>query len=227
MEPLLKRLLRSLGGSEANFLEVCFGRIPSGNFHTKATSKKSGPPSGNFRPNPPELPRSPIRELFQSRGWLEDLIHLSSGTKKEHKPKLSSPDIFRWGRCLAHEGVGAKKFGMSLEIREIELSWRISRDFAGISRQCLKSLRKKSLCSFLFPNSTSFLQHKGARTLGYRWASTGVKKALSLGNSEKNLKRGSRGLSAAGRNSLKKSRKLQFSKFFAGFRLVFDSLSEI
>ena len=27
-----------MGGSEANFLEVCFGRIPYGNFHTKATS---------------------------------------------------------------------------------------------------------------------------------------------------------------------------------------------
>ena len=46
MEPLLEGLLRSLGGSEANFLEVCFGRIPCGNFYTKATSKKSRPPSG-------------------------------------------------------------------------------------------------------------------------------------------------------------------------------------
>ena len=35
---------------EANFLEVCFGRIPCGNFLTKAASKKSRPPSGNFRP---------------------------------------------------------------------------------------------------------------------------------------------------------------------------------
>ena len=33
----------------------------------------------------------------------------------EHKPKLSSPDIFRWGRGLPREGVGAKKFSMSLE----------------------------------------------------------------------------------------------------------------
>ena len=38
MEPLLEGLLRSLGGSEANFLEVRLGRIPYGNFHTKATS---------------------------------------------------------------------------------------------------------------------------------------------------------------------------------------------
>ena len=44
--------------------------------------------------------------------------------KKEHKPKLLSPDIFRWGRGLPHEGVGAKKFGMSLETREIKLFWQ-------------------------------------------------------------------------------------------------------
>ena len=70
MEPLLERLLRSLGGSEANFLEVCLGRIPYGNFHTKATSKKSRQPSGNFRLNPPELPRSPSRSFSSHEaGW--------------------------------------------------------------------------------------------------------------------------------------------------------------
>ena len=58
------------GGSEANFLEVCFGRIPSGNLHTKAASKKSRPPSGNFCPNPPELPRSPSRSFSSHEaGW--------------------------------------------------------------------------------------------------------------------------------------------------------------
>ena len=45
-------------------------------------------------------------------------------TKKEHKPKLLSPDIFRWGGGLPREGVGAKKFGMSLETRDIKLFWR-------------------------------------------------------------------------------------------------------
>ena len=45
-----------------------------------------------------------------------------SGTKEEHKPKLLIPDIFRWGRGLPCEGVGAKKFGMSLETREIKLN---------------------------------------------------------------------------------------------------------
>ena len=47
-----------------------------------------------------------------------------SGMKKEHKPKLLSPDIFRWGRGLPREGVGVKKFGMSLETREIKLFGR-------------------------------------------------------------------------------------------------------
>ena len=70
MEPLLEGLLRSLGGSEANFLELCSGRRPYGNFHTKATSKKFRSPSGNFSLNPPELPRSPSMS-FSSReaGW--------------------------------------------------------------------------------------------------------------------------------------------------------------
>ena len=54
-----------------------------------------------------------------------------SGAKNEHKPKLLSPDIFRWGGGLPREGVGAKKFGMPLETREIE--------------------REKSLCSIFGP----------------------------------------------------------------------------
>ena len=42
---------------------------------------------------------------------------LSSGTQNEPKPKLLSPYIFRWGGGLPLEGVGAKKFGMSLEFK--------------------------------------------------------------------------------------------------------------
>ena len=40
---------------------------------------------------------------------------VSQAKKKEHKPKLLGPDIFRWGGGLPREGVGAKKFGTSLE----------------------------------------------------------------------------------------------------------------
>ena len=51
-------------------------------------------------------------------------LSFKAGTKKEHKPKLLSPDIFWRGRGLPREGVGAKKFGMSLETREIQLFGR-------------------------------------------------------------------------------------------------------
>ena len=54
-----------------------------------------------------------------------------SGTKKEHKPKLVSPDTFRWSGGLPCEGVGAKEFGMSLKTREIKLFWR---DIPGFCR---------------------------------------------------------------------------------------------
>ena len=64
----------------------------------------------------------------------------TSGTKKENKPKLSSPDIFRWGRGLPREGMGAKKFDMSFETRENNffLLGGISRDFAGIFESARK-----------------------------------------------------------------------------------------
>ena len=51
--------------------------------------------------------------ILRTRGFL---------TKKEPKPKLLSPDIFWWGGGLPREGVGAKKFGMSLETQGIKLS---------------------------------------------------------------------------------------------------------
>ena len=51
--------------------------------------------------------------------------------KNEPKPKLLSPDIFRWGGGLPREGVGAKKFGRSLETQGIKLFWR---DIPGFCR---------------------------------------------------------------------------------------------
>ena len=63
-----------------------------------------------------------------------------SGTKNEPIPKLLSPDIFRWGRGLPREGVGAKKFGMPLETREIKLFWR---DIPGFCRDIPPSAPKK------------------------------------------------------------------------------------
>ena len=59
------------------------------------------------------------------------LRDFKSGTKKEPKPKLLSPDIFWWGGGLPREWVGAKKFGMSLETQGIKLFWR---DIPGFCR---------------------------------------------------------------------------------------------
>ena len=67
-----------------------------------------------------------------------------SGTKKEHKPKSG---YFRWGRGLPHEGAGAKKFGMSLETREIKLFWRdilgFCRDIAAVPEEFEKIRQEK------------------------------------------------------------------------------------
>ena len=75
-----------------------------------------------------------------------------SGTKKEPKPKLLSPDIFWWGGGLPREGVGAKKFGMSLETQGIKLFWR---DIPGFCRDIPeapeKFEKKKGLCSIFVP----------------------------------------------------------------------------
>ena len=51
--------------------------------------------------------------------------------KKEPKPKLFGPDIWQWGVGLPREGVGAKKFGMSLETQGNQTFWR---DIPGFCR---------------------------------------------------------------------------------------------
>ena len=77
---------------------------------------------------------------------------LSSGQKNEHKLKLLGPDVFWWGGGLPREGMGAKKFGMSLETREAKLFWRdIPGFFAGMSQRVPKSLRNISLRSVGVP----------------------------------------------------------------------------
>ena len=91
--------------------------------------------------------------IFRSLFWTPDargfcLLH-GSGTKNEPKPKLLSPDIFRWGRGLPHEGVGAKKFGMPLETREIKLFWQ---DIPGFCRDIPEAPEKfeKKMFGFNF-----------------------------------------------------------------------------
>ena len=72
-----------------------------------------------------------------------------SGTKKEPKPKLLSPDIFWWGRGLPREGVGAKKFDTSLETQGIKLFWR---DIPGFCRDIPEAPEKfeKKMFGFNF-----------------------------------------------------------------------------
>ena len=81
------------------------------------------------------------------------LIHfeLDSDTRKEPKPKLFGPDIFGWGGGLPREGVGAKKFGMSLETQGNQTFWR---DIPGFCRNIPgvpDKFEKKGLCSILVP----------------------------------------------------------------------------
>ena len=81
--------------------------------------------------------------------WVTMRITHVSGTKKEPKPQLLSPDIFWWGRGLPREGVGAKKFGMSLEAQGIKLFWR---DIPGFCRDIPEAPEKfeKKLFGFNF-----------------------------------------------------------------------------
>ena len=79
---------------------------------------------------------------------------LSSGKKKEPKPKLFGPDILQWGRGLPRERVGAKKFDMSLETQGTKL---FGRDIPGFCRdipEVPEKFEKKSLCSIFVPYIT-------------------------------------------------------------------------
>ena len=67
--------------------------------------------------------------------------------KKEPKPKLLSPDIFWWGGGLPPKGVGAKKFGMSLETRETKL---FGRDIPGFCRDITEVPEKFEKKMFVF-----------------------------------------------------------------------------
>ena len=67
---------------------------------------------------------------------------LAAEKKKEPKPKLFGPDSFQWGRGLPCEWVGAKKFDMSLETREIKL---FGRDIPGVPE---KFEKKKFVFNF-------------------------------------------------------------------------------
>ena len=79
--------------------------------------------------NPPIDDTDPIRKVCIDPRSHTDLQN--SGKKKEPKPKLFVPDIFRWGGGLPRERVGAKKFGMSLETQGNQT---LGRDIPGFCR---------------------------------------------------------------------------------------------
>ena len=76
---------------------------------------------------------------------------------------LFGPDIFSWGGGPPREGVGAQKFGMSFETQRSKTFGGISRNFAGISRRCPKSSRKKSLCLIFSSPILSLQGHSGTK----------------------------------------------------------------
>ena len=72
----------------------------------------------------------------------------AAGKKKEHKLKLLGPDILRWGGVIPREGMGVKKFGLSLEAQGNKVCGGISRN---LGWDVLGAFEKKSSCSLLGP----------------------------------------------------------------------------
>ena len=109
-------------------------------------------PSVNYR-DKFTLPQKGVRQKESGKKVTKKVTKASekSGTKKEPKPKLLSPDIFRWGRGLPHEGVGPKSSVCPSKPGKSNFFGGISRDLAGISGGRPKSLRKKSLGSIFVP----------------------------------------------------------------------------
>ena len=78
--------------------------------------------------------------------------------KKGTQTQTFWSDIFRWGRGLPREGVGAKKFGMSLETREIKLFGRdIPRFCRDISEVSEKFEKKKVCVQFSSPSTRTMI----------------------------------------------------------------------
>ena len=76
----------------------------------------------------PSLRISPCRKRRHKKRPKASKSDKNQAREKEHK--LLGPDIFRWGRGLPREGVGAKKFGMSFESQGNQTSGRgFSLDF--------------------------------------------------------------------------------------------------
>ena len=102
--------------------------------------------------------------------------------RKEHKPKLLSPDIFRWGRGLPRQGVGAKKFDMSLETRGIKLFWWDIPGFCRNIPEVPEKFEKKKLVFNFCPLGKGCGSREGSsnRRMGSRLPSTSAKRIRCL-----------------------------------------------
>ena len=68
--------------------------------------------SGNYR----RIDLLPPGMVFAPKSLEDVLVRPLHQARKEHKLKFLYLDIFWWGGSLPREGVGAKKFAMSLEV---------------------------------------------------------------------------------------------------------------
>ena len=93
-----------------------------------------------------------------------------SEKKREPKRKLFGLDILRWAGGLPHEGVGAEKFGMSLETGETKFLGGISRnDGRDIPEVPEKFENKKSLRSIFGPYFCAIFYGQKASLLRFGW----------------------------------------------------------
>ena len=78
--------------------------------------------------------------------------------EKGAQTKLLDPDIFQWGGGLSRQGVGAKKFDMSLEAQGNKTFWQ----------DMPEELEGKVSVLFLAPTKDGFCHHIGGDDLCVR-----------------------------------------------------------
>ena len=100
--------------------------------------------SGECQGNCPQISQRVLRRVFPANFFGESFLRVFWPC---FQGRITQTQTFWSGYLRVGEGVGAEKFGMSLQTREIIFFF----DFAGMSRRCPKSLRNESSCSIFFP----------------------------------------------------------------------------
>ena len=85
--------------------------------------------------------------------------------RKKRQTQTFETGYFRWGRGLPHEGVGAKKFGMSLKTREIKLFWRDIPGSCWDIPAVPEKFELKFVFNFLAPRTAQVIQEEEV----HRW----------------------------------------------------------